>query len=137
MEVRNCKECGKIFNYMEGAPLCPACMKKQEEIYLQVKEYVYNNPGASINQVAEDNEVTVQQIKRWIREEKLAFSEQSDIGLECEKCGAMILTGRYCQSCKKALENKLGNVYQTRTTPKTQPKKKGSAEAKMRFLDGR
>ena len=52
MEVRNCKECGKIFNYMEGAPLCPACTKKQEEVYLQVKEYVYNNPGASINQVA-------------------------------------------------------------------------------------
>ena len=104
MEVRNCKECGKIFNYMEGAPLCPACTKKQEEVYLQVKEYVYNNPGASINQVAEENEVTVQQIKRWIREEKLAFSEQSDIGLECENCGAMILTGRFCQTCNSGRE---------------------------------
>ena len=136
MEVRNCKEWGKIFNYMEGAPLCPACTKKQEEVYLQVKEYVYNNPGASINQVAEENEVTVQQIKRWIREEKLAFSEQSDIGLECENCGAMILTGRFCQTCKKALGNKLGNAYHKASAPKAPAKKKGSAEARMRFLDG-
>ena len=135
MEARNCKECGKLFNYMGRDPLCPACMKKMEEKYAQVKEYVYDNPGASINQVAEENEVTVQQIKRWIREEKLAFSEQSDIGLECELCGAKILTGRYCQACKKRMGSDLENLYQSRKPIKQERKKPGSADAKMRFLD--
>ena len=35
MEVRNCKDCGKLFNYMGGVPVCAACNKKLEEkIYL-------------------------------------------------------------------------------------------------------
>lgn len=134
MEVRNCKECGKIFNYMEGAPFCPSCVKKMNEKYEQVKEYVYENPGVSINQVAEENEVSVQQIKRWIREEKLEFSEQSDIGIECEKCGAMIKTGRFCNKCKKIMEDTFGNVYQKPKAP-VKKERKPDANARMRFLD--
>ena len=121
MEVRNCKECGKIFNYMEGAPLCPACVKKMNEKYEQVKEYVYDHPGVSINQVAEDNEVTVQQIKRWVREEKLAFSESSDIGVECEKCGAMIKTGRFCKTCKKVMEKSSNDMVTAIKKPENTP----------------
>lgn len=134
MEVRNCKECGKIFNFIEGAPMCPACVKKLNEKYEQVKEYVYDNPGATINQVAEDNEVSVQQIKRWIREEKLEFSEHSEIGIECEKCGAMIKTGRFCKNCKKRMENTFGNMYAQPKAPEPK-RKKPDANARMRFLD--
>lgn len=135
MEVRNCKECGKLFNYMEGMPICPACSKKLEEKFVKVKEYVYDNPGASINQVAEENDVTVKQIKRWVREERLCFADNSDIGIECEKCGAMIKTGRFCQKCKKQLENSFGNMYQTKKEPVAPKKKTGSADGRMRFLD--
>ena len=134
MEARNCKECGKLFNYMEGAPVCPACAKKLEDKFVEVKEYVYDNPSATINQVAEDNEVSTQQIKRWIKEERLAFSESSPIGIECEKCGAMIKTGRFCKNCKRMLENSFGNMYQTKKQA-VERKRPGSAEAKMRFLD--
>lgn len=134
MEVRNCKECGKVFNYMGGVPVCPACNKKLEEKFAKVKEYVYDNPNSSINQVAEDNEVTVQQIKRWVREERLSFSDSSEIGIECEKCGAMIKTGRFCKQCKKSLENSFGSMYQTKREP-VQTRKAGSTDARMRFLD--
>ena len=135
MDVRNCKECGKIFNYMEGTPLCPNCIKKLNDQYEQVKQYVYDNPKATINQVAEENDVSVAQIKRWIREEKLAFAETSDIGLACEHCGAMILTGRYCKDCKKKMEMQFGNAYQEKEEKKVEKKKKSDTGAKMRFLD--
>ena len=103
MEVRNCADCGKMFNYMGGTPLCAACAKKLEDKFDAVKEYVYDNPRATINEVAEENEVSVRQIKRWIREERLAFSDDSPIGIECEGCGKTIRTGRYCE--KKHWEN--------------------------------
>lgn len=135
MEARNCKECGKIFNYLGGAPVCAACAKKLEERFAQVKEFVYDNPGASINEVAEENEVSVQQIKRWIREERLAFSDSSDIGIDCEKCGAMIRTGRYCNNCKRRLEEQLGGMY--KPAAPVQKKKATSSDARMRFLDGK
>lgn len=134
MEVRNCKECGKLFNYMGGMPICPTCSKKLEDKFEEVKEYIYDNPGANINQVAEENDVSVKQIKHWVREERLCFADNSELGIECEKCGVMIKTGRFCQKCKKQLENSLSNMYETKKEPAVQKKKTGSADGKMRFL---
>lgn len=134
MEVRNCKGCGKLFNFMPGQPpLCPACLKQLDVKFEEVKQYVYDHPNANIQKVAEENDVTVNQIKKWVREERLAFSEGSGIGLGCESCGAMILTGRYCKKCKEKLGKTLSTAYEK---PKEAPKKKKEQDssAKMRFL---
>lgn len=132
MEVRNCRDCGKLFNYIGGTPLCPACMKKLDEKYAKVKEYIYDNPGASINEVSEVNEVSVNQIKKWVREEKLSFTEDSPVGLACEGCGKMIKTGRFCKECKNRMANELDSF---REKPKIVSVKKETRDnAKMRFL---
>jgi flagellar operon protein (TIGR03826 family) len=133
MDVRNCKDCGKLFNYLNGPALCPTCMKKLDDKFTVVKEYIYNHPGAGIQEVSEENEVSIPQIKQWIREERLAFAEDSMVGIECENCGTTIRTGRFCQSCKDKLANNLGNVYRTAESP--QLKKDTKESPKMRFLD--
>ena len=40
MDVRNCKGCGKLFNYMSGAQLCPECREKLEKKFSSVKDYI-------------------------------------------------------------------------------------------------
>ena len=65
MDVRNCKGCGKLFNYMSGAQLCPECRAKLEKKFSSVKDYIGEHPQASISQVAEDMDVSVKQIKQW------------------------------------------------------------------------
>ena len=40
MEVKNCKGCGRLFNYMGGAPLCDGCRKKFEQKFQEVKQYL-------------------------------------------------------------------------------------------------
>lgn len=132
MEVRNCKSCGRLFNYIGATPLCPNCVKKLDEVYAKVKEYIYDNPGASINEVAEANEVSVNQIKKWVREEKLSFTEDSPVGLECEGCGKMIKTGRFCKECKLKTQKELESF---REKPEiVAVKKEVRDSAKMRFL---
>lgn len=133
MEVRNCKGCGRLFNYLGGAPLCANCLQGLEEKFSQVKEYIYENPSAGIQIVAEENDVTVSQIKRWIREERLSFSDDSPIGVECESCGKTIKTGRFCAQCKDKMKNNLGSMYKN---PAPVEKKTNQKESpKMRFLD--
>ena len=132
MEVRNCKKCGKIFNSINNLTLCPACQDKQEDIYRQVKEFIYQNPGVGINEVAVEFDITTVLIRRWVREERLSFAENSQIGIECEGCGTMIRTGRFCNTCKFELENQLKGAYQTEK--KMQPKKESREEQRMRFL---
>lgn len=133
MDVRNCKDCGKIFNYVSGPPLCPACLKELDKKFEKVKEYIYDHPGAGVQEVSDENNVTTAQIKIWIRQERLTFAEDSPIGIDCEICGATIKTGRYCNACKSQIANNLGGVYKKTIQ---EPKKKDPREnPKMRFLD--
>ena len=85
MDVRNCRGCGRLFNYLQGPHLCPACMQKLEEKFSQVKDYLEDNPHATIPEIAKDNDVSTRQIEQWVREERLYFSDDSPYGIGCER----------------------------------------------------
>ena len=135
MNVRNCRKCGRIFNYVAGPHICPACREKQEEKFQEVKNFIRDNMDATINVVSEECDVEIPQIQQWIREERLAFSDDSPIGVSCENCGAMIKTGRFCEKCKKGMANDLSNAIRKPEAPKLEPKKQDRENPKMRFLD--
>lgn len=136
MDVRNCKMCGKLFNYMgSGRQICSGCASKLEEQFFEVREYVRDHKDAGINEVAEEFDLPVSQIKQWIREERLAFSENSQIGIECENCGALIKTGRFCKDCKNKLANGLSGSV-ARPKPVEPEKKSGTnTRGQARFMD--
>ncbi len=135
MNVRNCRKCGKLFNYMSGMPICPACKDKLEEKFQAVKKYIRENRLADIKQVAEDCEVEVGQIQQWIREERLEFTEDSPVKIPCENCGALIRSGKYCEKCKREMTNNLSSVMDKPKAVLVEPKKPQSTGNKMRFLD--
>lgn len=134
MDIRNCKNCGKMFNYI-GKPICPGCEKALEDLFQQVKKYVKEHPEASITKVAEENDVSVNQIKRWVRQERLAFSDASMVGLACENCGVMIKTGRFCDNCKAVMANNLASAIKKQPEPQMESKQREAA--RMRFLDNK
>lgn len=132
MEVLSCKGCGRLYNYMGGPKLCPACQKKLEDKFQEVKQYLNENPNASISEVSEKLEVSVKQIKQWVREERLAFSEACADGILCEHCGVPIRTGRFCDKCKNQMANSLAA---TLDKPKSEePVKRERDGNRMRFL---
>ena len=133
MDVKNCKGCNRLFQYIGGPPLCPACREALEDKFGEVKEYIYQNPGASIAQVSEATEVSVKQIKQWIREDRLMLSEASPDGIECEHCGVPIRSGRFCEKCKNQMANNFGATISrpSAVTPEIKTEKTGN---KMRFL---
>ncbi len=103
-DVRNCRKCGRIFNYLGGTPICPACKEQEEKDFQRVKEYLYQNPGASLTQVSTELEISVEIIKRFLKDGRLEItSEDGNMVLECENCGKSIKTGRYCMDCEKEL----------------------------------
>lgn len=134
MDVRNCKGCGRLFNYLSGPPICPACREAMENKFQEVKEYLRDNPNASIQVVSEVNEVTVPQIRQWVREERLTFSPDSPVGLDCEGCGKTIKTGRYCEECKNKVKNELDSMIIKPKVMEEKPKSNREKD-KMRFLD--
>lgn len=110
MEVRNCRMCKRLFNYLGGKNICPACKDELEKKYLAVREYIRINPANTLQQIADDNEIDVQQVRDWIKEGRLELSKASPISLTCEKCGATILKGRFCDACNQKMANDLNQL---------------------------
>ena len=135
MDVRNCRKCGRIFNYVTGQPICAQCKTELENKFAEVKTYIRRNPQANIGQVAEECEVDTRQIRQWVREERLLFSEDSAMGIECEKCGKTIRTGRFCDECKRDTTNELNSAYHKSNSEPVEHEKKKDVASRMRFLD--
>lgn len=133
MDVRNCKRCKRLFNYTDRSRYCPACTEEIERLFHEAKEYIYKHPGVSIQEISDELEIEVAQIKEWIREERLSLSNASDGDIYCESCGVAITTGRFCENCKSQLTNSLSSAITKKEVPKPEPKK--SDKDRMRFLD--
>ncbi|MDD6069371.1 MAG: flagellar protein [Clostridiales bacterium] len=95
-----------------------------------MKDYIRENPGCNTAEVSAFCDVSVPQIERWIREERLSFSSESQVGLPCERCGTMIKSGRYCERCRVEVIRDLTDVYSV-TKPE---KKKKREDNKMRYI---
>ncbi|MDE7013149.1 MAG: flagellar protein [Kineothrix sp.] len=134
MDVRNCKKCGKLFNYVSGPMICQNCKEELEEKFQEVKKYVSEHPGCGIPEVTEECDVTPNQIKQWLREERLEFSANTQVGLTCENCGVPVRSGRFCSKCKNSMANDLQGMYKKK---KTMVEKKPDTKdnPRMHFLD--
>ena len=132
MEVRNCKSCGRLFNYMGGRPLCPNCIGELEVKFKEVKAYLWDHELCSMQELAEETEVSTGQIKQWVREERLIFSSDSPLSIECENCGAAIKTGKYCAPCLNKLQTSLQNAVKRQEPVDKKSIREGD---RMRFLD--
>ncbi len=134
MDVRTCRNCKRLFNYLSGQPICQACAEKLEEKFKVVKDYVRDHPHATLKEVAEENEVTVKQLKTWVREERLKFSDDSPVGIECMNCGAMIKCGKYCETCKGKMINDMNHAIERPKKIRKEVERKSDGN-RMRFLD--
>ena len=110
MNVRNCRKCGRMFNYITGMPICPACKEVMEVKFQEVKEYIREHKGAGINEVARECNVETQQITQWLREDRLELAEDSAIMINCESCGSPIRSGKYCDRCRANMTNSLNRM---------------------------
>ncbi len=109
-EIRYCKSCKKMFQYVTGPMLCPVCKKKDDEEFDKVRKFLRDYPGANMREVSDNTGVSPNKISRWLREERLEVSADSPVALNCEKCGVRIRSGRFCVECSKGLAREMMDV---------------------------
>lgn len=134
MNVRNCRKCKRLFNYVMGPYICPQCRQELEAKFQEVKKYVQEHVHADVKTVSEECDVDSMQIRQWVKEERLVFSDDSAIGIACERCGTTIKSGRFCEKCKAEMTNGFRSAI---TPAKQEPVKKQDTRTnpKMRYLD--
>ena len=110
MEIKNCKKCKRIFQYLTGPQLCITCKDEDELEFQEIKKYLKEHPRATMTEVAEALEISVEKITKFLRDGRLEVAEGSAIKIECESCGRPILTGKYCQICSGRMEGDLKGI---------------------------
>lgn len=133
-DVRNCKRCNKIFNYLGGPQICPVCKEADEADFRKVKEYLYDHPGATMSQISMELGISVDKITRFLKEGRLEIVENSgNLVLECERCGKAIRTGRYCEECSKEVSRNFSSMAKEMRDRISSEKPKSEKSA-MRYL---
>jgi len=112
MNFKNCPRCGKAFSSSMEI-VCPACVKKEAEMFERVYEYVKENPNCSISEVSEACEVSTKRILQYIREGRIEASSGMQDDVVCSQCGVPIRTGRMCGKCLSATSSKVSNMKET------------------------
>lgn len=130
-DIRNCPRCGKIFSYLRS-PICPNCQQEEEAEFQIVKQYIYDYPGVNMAVVAQETGVSIEKIMRFLREERLELTSDSDnLILECERCHVPIKSGRFCDSCKNDLDKGFKKEFGIGQKKEPAPLPKKATEEKM------
>ncbi|MGE5474522.1 MAG: MerR family transcriptional regulator [Ignavibacteriales bacterium] len=128
MHACNCERCGKLV-MSEVSSICIDCIEDEEREFDRIKEYLNENPFATVFQVSVSLNVSFKSIKRYLRENKLEIIErgnQKNEFLRCLKCGAPIQCGCYCTKCATSVqtnsiseERRLQHSYQSSDSRKS------------------
>lgn len=132
--VRTCKSCRRMFQSPFGKVLCPQCAEKEEDDLQKVKDYLWEHRTAPMNVVSEECEVSPQQIKQWLREERIQLTPESVIEFKCESCGCNIISGRYCEKCRSSQAKTFNEILASRKKEELKKIVQAHKEEKMRFI---
>lgn len=106
MDVRNCKRCGKIYNYT-GSAVCNNCLRQEQEDFEKIRDYLFRNPNSSAAEVSEALGIELKVISRFLKEGRLEadyIRMSGDSVLSCEKCGKPVNSGRFCENCVREMQ---------------------------------
>lgn len=112
MNVINCSECGRVFQPLVKTKVCPICKKYDEEKFMSVKDYIYDNPSATIEEVVEFVGITREKVIKFIKQGRLE-TIGSHMVIECETCGKMITSGKYCAACSHDMAKSFSSAART------------------------
>ncbi|KXZ39056.1 flagellar operon protein TIGR03826 [Alkalithermobacter thermoalcaliphilus JW-YL-7 = DSM 7308] len=118
MELINCSKCGRTFGSVNGEKYCSKCRDDDYDDFVKVRDYLYDNPKSTIKEVSEETGVSEKKILKFLKEERIEIAEEANAILSCERCGKSIKSGRYCETCKLALQKELETAAKSINTNK-------------------
>lgn len=133
MELRSCRRCKKLFNFI-GKPICPACVELGEDEFKKVKKYIDEHRGCSKTDIIRDCEVTDKQIMNWLKEERLELAQGVSTGLTCSRCGTPINIGKMCSKCIMEFQNEAQGISGAGAAKSEVKKPVASNSQGMRFI---
>lgn len=109
MELKNCKECGNLFQSLSDETRCYRCKDKEEQLLREISRFIRRNKNRveSIEVILENFDVTKEQILKWVREKRLLQTNFKMLNFNCKLCKKIIRYDGLCEECSNGLKNDL------------------------------
>ena len=102
---RLCEVCKRQMQYKGlGEFYCEFCDRTEYDEYGTVRNYIESHPGATAMEIERETGIKQKVIRQLLREERIEVTKGSASFLKCERCGADIQSGRYCERCKQEMK---------------------------------
>lgn len=131
MSISQCKRCSKLYAKIK-APYCPECIDEIDRQFKIVRDYMMDHPGAEINTILEETKVEEKLLFYLLREGRLSFIRNS--GLNCQKCGVQVPSGRFCNACNAKLKSDF-SILEDRLSQDVQAEKQETEKSNKRSGD--
>lgn len=106
MDVRNCKQCDRIYRY-DGFNICSRCRNTNEDEFSTVIEYLYENKHSNIKETSEATGVSIEKITEFIRQGKIETRNFVNMKVQCIQCERTVTKGKICDKCKEEMKTTL------------------------------
>ena len=107
-----CERChGKMVYVAGGQYKCENCDTVGYDDFGKVKKFLEEYGRAPASVIAQATGVKEPVIRNLLKEGRIQIAPDSKMFLKCEKCGADIRFGRYCESCIQKAAGRLKNNY--------------------------
>lgn len=137
LDIISCKFCNKPFQSF-GGKICNNCLEQIERDFKTIREYIYDNPDkSSIDEICKETEVDRAIVLHLLREKRLTIQNLADGALTCDVCHKPIRSGTMCDSCKKALANKLVDTLPKRPAEEDKKPLLSTKDSKMHVQHGK
>ena len=110
-ELKNCKICGRLYQQHGYYDRCPQCFERDEEDFCKIREYLLVHPYAKIFEVSSNLALSINKIKRYLKEGRMEIVEKNNQFLKCELCGKPICSGIHCDECSKQTIHDFRSYY--------------------------
>lgn len=104
--IKKCKLCSNLFEY-RGVEFCTECMEKIDEAFVTIRDYVYQFPNASTQEIIDETGVDGRYVNYLLKSGRLKAVARN-AGSSCERCGKHTTSGRYCPECAQKLAKVFG-----------------------------
>lgn len=133
--IRTCRRCKASIHENSLHEYCLDCMKKIDEVFDKIREYLREYPGATAYEMEQRLGISAHVINNFVRDGRLIEIPNEYLNIECLRCGCLLLSAhhKYCPLCEIAIQKEIELAKQSLVPFE----KKDDVIGKMRFKEYR
>ena len=129
-----CEYCRGPLTYMGlGEYKCEICGETALNNMGKVQAYLKEHPDAGAFDIAEATRIELDTVFALINQGSIDIVKNTHKVTECQKCGVLTRTGRYCDKCTKKLAGDIKKTFYE--DPRYRAPVRSDESAKLHFFD--